>query len=176
LKIRNWLMAHIVVDGYNYMMRTVASRVQEGSMMETLRRGILEKLSRYKRERGARITVVFDAYKSSSPARQRENFLGIDVVYSRENETADDVIIGWIRERRAGMVVVTSDRAIIDEAKRSGVAFITPQKLEEMITESMTGRDEGSDDYEESGPAKKGNPRKLPKKLRQASRTIHKIK
>jgi predicted RNA-binding protein with PIN domain len=169
-------MAHIVIDGYNYMMRTVSSRVQEGSNLDTLRRGVLEKLSRYKRQRGSKITVVFDAYRSSSPGRQRENFLGIDVVYSKENETADDVIIGWIRERRAGMVVVTSDRAIIDEAKGSGVAFITPQKLEEMIIDGMTGKNESSDDDEEGVAGKKGNPRKLPKKLRKASRTILKIK
>lgn len=169
-------MTHIVIDGYNYMMRTVASRVQEGSMPDTLRRGVLEKLSRYKRQRGSKITVVFDAYRSSSPSRQRENYLGIDVVYSRENETADDVIIGWIRERRAGMVVVTSDRAIIDEAKRSGVPFITPQRLEEMIIEGMTGKNVDSGDDEETAGGKKGNPRKLPKKLRRATRTIDKIK
>jgi uncharacterized protein len=169
-------MAHIVIDGYNYMMRTVASRVQEGSSLEALRRGVLEKLSRYKRRKGSKITVVFDAYRSLSPGRQRENYLGIDVVYSRENETADDVIIGWIRERRSGMIVVTSDRAIIDEAKRSGIAFITPQKLEEMIVDGISGKDQASEDDDEGVTEKKGNPRKLPKKLRQATRTILKIK
>ena len=169
-------MTHIVIDGYNYMMRTVSSRVQEGSNMDILRRGVLEKLSRYKRQKGSRITVVFDAYKSVSLGRQRENYLGIDVVYSRENETADDVIIGWIRERRAGMVVVTSDRAIIDEAKRSGVPFITPQKLEEMVIAGLTGKEDGFDDEDEAAAEKKGNPRKLPKKLRKATRTINKIK
>ena len=101
---------------------------------------MLQKLARYKRSKGARVTVVFDAYNSLSPDRQRENYLGIDVVYSRENETADDVIIGWIREGRPNMVVVTSDRAILDEAKRAGVAFITPQRLEEMMTAAVADR------------------------------------
>ncbi|MDR2017726.1 MAG: NYN domain-containing protein [Syntrophobacterales bacterium] len=168
-------MVHIVIDGYNYMMRTVASRVQNGANLDVLRRGVLEKLSRYKRRKGSKVTIVFDAYNSMSPGRQRESYLGVDVVYSKENETADDVIIGWIRERRAGMVVVTSDRAIIDEAKRAGVAFITPKALEEMIADGMTGKDEGSDDEEEISPRKKGNPRKLPKKLRKATKAILKI-
>ena len=126
-------MAHIIIDGYNFMMRTAGARAGDGASLEMLRRGVLDKLARYKRRSGARVTVVFDAYRGLSPDRQRENFLGLDVIYSRENETADDIIIGWIREGRAGMVVVTSDRAIIDEAKRAGVAFIVPQRLEEMM-------------------------------------------
>ena len=158
-------------------MRTAGDRARDGSSLETLRREVLDKLARYKRRRGAGVTVVFDAYRSLSPDRQRENYLGVDVVYSRENETADDVIIGWIREGRAGMVVVTSDRAIIDEAKQGGVAFITPQRLEEMMGDAVaTVQDKGSDDDDEPAPTKKGNARKLPKKLRKASRTILKIR
>jgi uncharacterized protein len=169
-------MTHIVIDGYNYMMRTVSTQVQDGSRMETLRRAVLDKLARYKRKRGSRITVVFDAYNSRSPGRQRENHLGVDVVYSRENETADDVIIGWIREGRGNMAVVTSDRAIIDEAKKAGIAFILPQRLDAMILEEMTGKgDESADDEEQAGP-KRGNPKKLPKKLRKAAKTISKLK
>jgi uncharacterized protein len=169
-------MTHIVIDGYNYMMRTVSPRVQDDSHMDTLRRTVLEKLARYKRKKGSRITVVFDAYNSLSPGRQRENYLGIDVVYSKENETADDVIIGWIRELRGNMVAVTSDRAIIDEAKKAGVAFMVPQRLDQMIMDEMTGKNDFSaEDDDEPGP-KKGNPRKLPKKLRKATNTILKIK
>lgn len=169
-------MAHIVIDGYNYMMRTHGVRGRDGSGLDILRREVLQKLARYKRSKGARVTVVFDAYNSLSPDRQRENYLGIDVVYSRENETADDVIIGWIREGRPNMVVVTSDRAILDEAKRAGVAFITPQRLEEMMTAAVADRDKDSEDDGEPELVKRGNPRKLPKKLRKATKVILKIR
>jgi uncharacterized protein len=169
-------MAHIVVDGYNYMMRTVASSALDSSNMDLLRRTVLEKLARYKKRKGAKVTVVFDAYNSCSPTRQRENYLGIDVVYSRENETADDVIIGWIREGRPGMVVVTSDRAIIDEAKRSGIAFLTPHGLQEVIAGEARGKDEDLNEDRDVQPMKRGNPRKLPKKLRKATKTILKIR
>lgn len=171
-------MAHIIIDGYNYVMRTTGARTLDGSSLDIMRRGVLDKLARYKRRSGARVTVVFDAYRSLSPDRQRENHLGIDVVYSRENETADDVIIGWIRSGRPGMVVVTSDRAIIDEAKGAGVAFIVPQRLEEMMKGAvMSDQGKGSDDDDnEPATTKKGNARKLPKKLRKASKTILKIR
>jgi predicted RNA-binding protein with PIN domain len=170
------IMTHIVIDGYNYMMKIISPGVQNGSQGETLRRTVLERLARYKKKKGSRITVVFDAYNSMSPGRQRENYLGIDVVYSKENETADDVIIGWIREGRGNIAVVTSDRAIIDEAKKAGVAFMLPQRLDLMIMEEMTGkRDDFIEEDDQSSP-KKGNPRKLPKKLRKAAHTMSKLK
>ncbi len=164
---------HIVIDGYNYINRINASSVQKGATMELLRRGILDSCARYKRTKGTRITVVFDAYGSPSVGRHSENHRGVDVVYSREGETADDVIIGWIRKRPAGLVVVSSDRAIIDEAKAGGVAFLTPVKLAEMMASPRPFEKE--EDHEEDRGPKKGNPRKLPKKLRKAVKTIGKL-
>ena len=168
-------MVHIVIDGYNYINRIRTTPIPDGANIEVLRRGILDGLARYKRERPAKITVVFDAYQSYSPDRHRENYKGIDVVYSREHETADDVIIGWIREGKAGLIVVTSDRAIIDEAKKAGVAFMTPIALQASL---VGGKDNDFKDKDGDFTArtKSGNPKKLPKKLRRATRSISKIK
>ncbi len=165
---------HIVIDGYNYINRINGSRVQKGSSMDLLRRDFLEKCARYKKMRSARITVVFDAYDSFSPGRHSENFRGIDVIYSKEGETADDVIIGWIRNRPAGLIVVSSDRAIIDEAKSKGVSFLTPVKFAEMFASPASGPDE-EEDYPDNARRKKGNPRKLPKKIRKAVKGIGKL-
>jgi len=167
-------MIHIIIDGYNYIGRTGRSGIHGGASLDGLRRALLEKLVGYKKHRGAKITVVFDAYNIFSPGRQRENFKGIDVIYSKKGETADDVIIGFIGAKKAGMAVVSSDRAIIDEAKRHGVPFITPGRLEEMMAGSYEGKDE-DDGGETRKIDKKGNPRRLPKRLRKVSRTIKKI-
>jgi predicted RNA-binding protein with PIN domain len=157
-------MVHIVIDGYNYINRINASSVQRGASMDLLRREFLEKCARYKKARPARVTVVFDAYDTVSPGRHSENHRGIEVVYSREGE---------IRKRPAGLIVVSSDRAIIDEAKAKGVAFLTPVKLAEMMaTPAFETKEE---DYEEDHHPKKGNPRKLPKKLRKAVKAIDKL-
>ena len=168
-------MPHLVIDGYNYLNRIRTSPVPDRSNLDGLRRSLLDRLAKYKKQKGGKITVVFDAYNSYSPDRQRESYKGIDVVYSKEGETADDVIVGWVRERRVGMVVVSSDRAIIDSAKHCGVPFLTVPGLEALITQESQGK--GSDEYDEQVyPAKKrGNPRKLPKKLRRATKTLGKI-
>lgn len=168
-------MIHIIIDGYNYISRTGHAGIHDGDAnLDGMRRSLLEKLVGYKKHRGAKITVVFDAYNSFSPGRQRENFKGIDVVYSKEGETADDVIIEFIRSKRAGMAVVSSDRAIIDEAKRHGVPFITPGRLEEMMAGSYEEKNE-YDGMEIRQSDKKGNPRRLPKRLRKVSRIIRKV-
>lgn len=164
---------YIVIDGYNYINRINGSQVMKGSSMDLLRRDFLEKCARYKKMRSARISVVFDAYDSFSPARHSENYRGIDVIYSKEGETADDVIIGWIRNRPAGLVVVSSDRAIIDEAKARGVSFLTPVKFAEMLASPASGPDE--EEYPDNARRKKGNPRKLPKKIRKAVKGIGKL-
>jgi len=169
-------MSNIIIDGYNYIHRTRSSGIQADTNLDMVRRVFLDKFVQYKKQNGAKITVVFDAYNSFSTGRQRENYKGIDVVYSRENETADDVMIGWIREKKAGMVIVTSDRAIIDEAKRCGVAFIVPAKLEMMIFQAGNSKDEEVVEEETYSVRKKGNPRKLPKKLRKITKTMSKIK
>ncbi|MEI6154470.1 MAG: NYN domain-containing protein [Deltaproteobacteria bacterium] len=168
-------MSHIIIDGYNYIHRIRSSGIPADTNMDMVRRTFLDKFVRYKKQKSMRITVVFDAYKGFSTGRQRENYKGIDVVYSRENETADDVMIGWIREKKAGIVVVTSDRAIIDEAKRCGVAFIVPATLETMIFQAGISKDEEVVKEEAPSVRKKGNPRKLPKKLRKVSKAISKI-
>ncbi len=127
------------------------------------RKYLLERLVSYKKQKPNKITVVFDAYKSISLTRQRDNYKGIEVIYTKENETADELIMEWIRKKPSGMVVVTSDRTIIDEAKRYGIAFITPSKMEELIIEYELEEK----DYDDEAPrlTKKGNPKKLLKKL-----------
>jgi uncharacterized protein len=168
-------MTHLIIDGYNYINRIRISPESRGPSLDILRRSLLDRFAQYKRLKGLKLTVVFDAYKSYSPDRQRENYKGVDVVYSRENETADDVIIGWIREKKAGMVAVSSDRAIIDEAKQHGVAFLTPPGLEALITRDSSREDMESDETDRQSIKKKGNPRKLPKRLRKSTKTIGKI-
>jgi uncharacterized protein len=169
-------MTHIVIDGYNYINRVGVSPMADASDIEYLREQLLERLARYRRSRPQGITVVFDAYRGASPSRQRDAYRGIRVIFSREQETADAVIIGWIRERRAGMVVVSSDREIIDAAKAHGVPFLTPVKLDAMIAAQLGRPDDLSDDDAEARPGdKKGNPRRLPKRLRRAVKTIDKI-
>ena len=173
-------MPRLVIDGYNYIYRIMGHSSKGLLDLDAARRAFLDRLSRYKRVRQIDITVVFDAYKGYSPNRQRENYKGIEIVYTRANETADELIIEWVRKKRAGLIVVSSDRVIIDEAKANHVPFITTVRLEESIRDGIYDgieEKEGLDgDYEEGHRGKKrGNPKRPPKRLRKAFGTVKRL-
>jgi len=129
---------------------------------------LLEQLVEYRKEKRARITVVFDAYAGVHLLRSRTNYKGIEVVYSGRDETADDVIGQMIESKPAGLVVVSSDRALIDKAKRLGVVFMVPGRLERALT-GEAGQDA------ERGQMRKGESHRLPKRIRKARSTLGKV-
>ena len=154
----------LLIDGYNFIYR-----MSPGSLdMDTSRSHFLEALARYGRERGVKVTVVFDAPGSLSPNRLRQNHRGVEVIYSGRGETADDVIIEVLRKKQAGFILVSSDRALIDEAKKNGIAFVTPDRMAEALHDK-------AEREEEMPVERKGNPRRLPKRVRRAKKTIGKI-
>src|SRR5271157_5532570 len=124
---------HLLIDGYNYIGRTSLAGMFGSSNPETGRDYLLNQLVDYRNEKHAKITVVFDSYAGVHLFRSRTSYKGIEVIYSGRDETADDVIRQLIRTRPAGLVVVSSDRALIDEAKRYGVVFMVPGRLEAVL-------------------------------------------
>ncbi len=163
------MAAHLLIDGYNFIKQSAIAALSGAPDLESGRNYLLNELSRYKKERNLRITVVFDGTRGPSLGRTKERRLGVEVVYSKQGETADEVMMEAIRARQAGLLVVTSDRAIIDEAKKHAVPFITPAKLEA----ALAGR--AHDGEDERRTEKKGNPRKAPKGIRRARRAVKKI-
>jgi len=159
---------HLLIDGYNLGRRGLSAHFFDSSDLEGGRRFLLDRLSEYRRAKGLRMTVVFDAAMGLSLSRQKEFYKGIEVIYSKQGETADEVIIAAIRRKLPGLMVVSSDRAIIDEAKRHGVTFMTPDRLESAV-------DGDTDEDREERADKKGNPHKAPKQVRKARRMIKKV-
>ncbi|HME42428.1 MAG TPA: NYN domain-containing protein [Syntrophorhabdales bacterium] len=159
---------HLLIDGYNYIGRTSLAGMFGPAGAETAREYLLNQLVEYRNEKHVKITVVFDAYAGVHLARSRTNYKGIEVIYSGRDETADDVIRQMIQARPTGLVVVSSDRALIDEAKRYGVVFMVPGRLEA----ALAGEAEQDEAH---GPERKGTARKLPKRVRRARRTLGKV-
>jgi uncharacterized protein len=159
---------HLLIDGYNFIKRGSVASFFDPTDIDSARDYTISRLSDYQREKKVRIVVVFDATDGVSLSRKNERRRGIEIIYSKRGETADEVIIEAVRRRQSGLVVVSSDRAIIDEAKRHGVAFITPGRLEAAM--------DGDDSVDQSQRReKKGNGRKAPKGLRKARQAMKKI-
>lgn len=77
------------------------------------RRGLAFELDRFAARHRRRVVVVFDG--NPPPGVD----LGPDVRFSGPGRTADDVILGFLRdvEDRRGWIVVTSDRSLGDQCR-----------------------------------------------------------
>ena len=165
---------HILVDGYNCIRQSETLRLFERLSLERGRLELIRRLSGYRKFRSHRITVVFDGWLSGSPAEERDREWGIDIIYSRKGEKADDVIKRIAGHAGEEIVVVTSDRGIQDAVIRCGGAVISSQDFEErMVRAGLSSQapvpaEEPEEAYtrETPGTKKKGPSRRMPKKKR----------
>jgi hypothetical protein len=175
---------HILIDGYNLIRQSEAFRRLDRISLEAGRNALMRSLAAYRKRTGHRVTVVFDAQEGGFLTEERDRYGGIEGLYSRKGETADDLIKRMIEERREDYVVVTSDRAIADFATRRGVAAIASPVFESRLRQAeQNGEapfDKESPEEEEGDPdppcaRKKGPSRRLSKKQRTARSVINKL-
>ena len=169
---------HVIIDGYNLLALT--GTTGGGMHSDDAREALLRVLAAYRHRKGHALTVVFDGWQRGRPIESREHRAGVEVIYSRRGERADQVIERLAGEYGTECAVVSSDHEVIRAARANGALTLNAlefaQKLE---PEASTGRsiaykelavDEGP--LPRRGAEKKGNPRKLPKALRRRSRQL----
>ncbi len=166
---------HLVIDGYNLL--HVGRSPKDLTDLEIERKRLISLLAAYRRQRPCEMTVVFDGWQTGWVTEQKERERGIDLVFSRRGEKADEVIKRLVSERGAGMVVVTSDREISRFAERMSVSVIpSEQFLEKIEHASFQPRKEGfREDETEGGGKKKGPSRRLSKKERRRRAALRKL-
>jgi len=175
---------HILVDGYNFIRQSETLRLYERLSLERGRLELIRRLSGYKKFRPHRITVVFDGWLGGPPVEERSREGGIDIIFSRKGEKADDVIKRIARHTGEEMVVVTSDRGIQDAVIRCGGAIISSRDFEErMVRAGLSSQpaplpaSEPEEAYsrETPGTKKKGPSRRMPKKKRVEQTRLKKL-
>jgi predicted RNA-binding protein with PIN domain len=165
----------IIIDGYNLI------GMQKGlhGDIERRREELIRQLQQYRRRRGYAVTVVFDGWRSGNAWEREEDRGGVTVVFTRDGERADEVI-GRMAERwREGAIVVSSDREVMNQARRAGAVALRSGEFEPKLRESqadgMEDKDEGSAEYFPSTTEKRGNPRRLSKADRRKRRRLQKL-
>ncbi|PKN04770.1 MAG: hypothetical protein CVU74_05215 [Deltaproteobacteria bacterium HGW-Deltaproteobacteria-9] len=173
---------HILIDGYNLIRQSIDLKRFERHSLEAGRKALIEWLSRYRKRKDHRITVVFDGWISGSAQEERDYLSGIQIIYSSRGVKADDVLKRITASTDEEILVVSSDREIISFASRKGKATLSSIEFESIVNRQLT--DPGDDfpehkdeEEEESGhPAgKKGPAYRLPKAKRQAQTKIRKL-
>ena len=167
---------HLIVDGYNLL----AGAGRLSGHLESARDALLRDLAAYRHRKNHSITLVFDGWQQGQPSERREHRAGVQVIYSKRGERADQVIQRLAREYGVDCAVVSSDHEIINTARAHGAMVMGAREFADRlrVSSSIGGTiphkelDTGGDVRSTRGSEKKGNPRKLPKSQRQRARQL----
>jgi predicted RNA-binding protein with PIN domain len=182
---------HWMVDGYNVIRRDPALASRETLSLEAGRAALVRLLTQTARASGETFTVVFDGAGRGGAGT---GSAAVSVVYSSARESADRVLA---RLATRGGAVVSNDREVRRAAHRAGAVVVTTDqflsRLEALAARGATraghaaggsvGESPGVSpppymkDEEPDPPARprKGNPRRLPRKGRAATRALGRL-
>jgi predicted RNA-binding protein with PIN domain len=177
---------HIIIDGYNLIRQSDALRRYERLSLEAGRNALIRSVSHYKQRRGHKVTIVFDGWQGGPVEEERDKLSGIDIIYSRKGEKADEVIKRMVQERSEEIVVVTSDRDIADFVSRRGGTAISSQDFDELMgraKNAVSGHahhaadrlDKEENDATMGRAKKKGPSRRLSRRKKSAMERIRKL-
>jgi predicted RNA-binding protein with PIN domain len=130
----------LVVDGYNIINSWDRLKEVAAVDFEQARLELLEILSEYHHYSGIKTIVVFDAHLVKGSIRKEEEYKGITVVYTKENELADHYIEKMLDElgRLKRIRVATSDRTEQEIILSRGGTRLSARELEAEIDDEMS--------------------------------------
>ncbi len=177
----------IIIDGYNLLGALGKKKSEEPTDRAGTREALIRQLSLYSQAKGHPVTVVFDAWREQTGLEHYERRTGVQVVFTKRGERADQVIQRLARQYGRACAVVSSDLEIIQTAKAHGAFVMKSQEFQVKLelsggktpltmkpqAISLTQSGAKIEDEKPPGrPNKKGNPRKLPKAVRARKRQL----
>lgn len=102
---------YLLVDGYNIINAWSALALFKEEDMEHAREKLIELLSSYQMYKGIKLILVFDAHLVKGGLESRTFNSPVEVVFTREGETADSFIERLVYElsEKCKLTVATSD-------------------------------------------------------------------
>ncbi|HZH93396.1 MAG TPA: NYN domain-containing protein [Tissierellaceae bacterium] len=130
---------YLFVDGYNIINSWENLKEISKVDLEQARMTLVEILAEYKHYSGIEIFVVFDAYMVKGNNRSEEEYKGIRVIYTKENELADHYIEKALDEmgREMRVRVATSDWVEQQIVLARGGTRISARELQAEIEDEM---------------------------------------
>ena len=126
---------YIIVDGYNVIHAWEDLAKTAENDLEAARRHLCNRLSSYAGYKKCRLVVVFDGYKVKGNPGEKGEFSGIQVVFTKENETADAYMEALVARigSNYNVRVATSDALVQISSLRSGVLRMSARELREEV-------------------------------------------
>jgi predicted RNA-binding protein with PIN domain len=122
---------YLIIDGYNIINAWADVFDLDMLSMDEARKKLLDLLSDYQGYSGRRIVVVFDAHKVREGLGSLDVHDNIKVIFTRENQTADNFIERFVRNYGAGKIirVATGDYLEQKTVLQKGGFRMTPSEL-----------------------------------------------
>ncbi len=125
------VVEYLLVDGYNVIHAWPVLKKLKDTNLAHARDKLNDLLLEYMALSGERIIIVYDAHLVKNNQEHIEKLDGLEVVYTREGETADSVIEKLVGNliKKGSVFVVTSDGDEQSLIFGRGAYRITPQEL-----------------------------------------------
>lgn len=124
---------YLFIDGYNVINAWDELQKTSRHSLEDARRQLIEYLVEYSAYSKEKVIVVFDAYTVKGKKPKNEKYQGIEIVFTKERQTADSYIEIEVdriaKDIRNAVRVVTSDWAEQQVILGSGGTRVTPLEL-----------------------------------------------
>lgn len=126
---------YMLIDGYNIINNWPILKSESQKSLEDARLKLIDMLSDFKGYSEIDIILVFDALYVKGSMEKHEFVNGIEVVYTKEGESADHYIEGIVSglSKKHQVIVVTSDWTIQQVVLAQGAVRMSARELlEEM--------------------------------------------
>ena len=124
-----------ILDGYNVIHAWQDLEKRSRANLEEARDALIDILLNYAAYTKTEITLVFDAYRVKDGRGSNFTKGGVQVVFTKQDETADTYIERMMSELgpNYNIRVVTADRLLQYSAVGSGILRMTPKEFEEEV-------------------------------------------
>ena len=138
IEIRPPKQSAIIVDGYNIIFAWEELAEQAKHDLDAARRRLCDILSSFAGFKKCYLVLVFDGWKVKGNPGEKEQFHNIQVVYTKENQTADAYIESLADQigRNYAVRVATSDALVQISSLRSGVLRMSARELKLEVEEA----------------------------------------
>ncbi len=126
---------YLLVDGYNIIHAWEDLSVLAQDNMDAARQALMNRMSSFKGMDEREIILVFDAYRVQGEAQRVIRYHNINVVYTKEAETADEYIekVSYEIGKKHRVTVATGDSVVQLIALGHGALRISPGMLLEEV-------------------------------------------
>lgn len=114
---------YVLVDGYNVINSWIELKFLKDDSLEEARHKLVDMLLDYASFKEVNVVIVFDAHLVKGSIEKHENDRGIEIVYTKEGETADCYI----------------ERTVVELSKRNTVGVVTLDYVEQQVILQMGG-------------------------------------